>query len=122
VNVLFGVASVQQLLFLLFSLAIFALSVWALVDCLTRPARAFPVAGKRTRTFWLAITALAVVVAFLGLPLGGVPGFFQFLALAAAVAAVVYLVDVRPAVAPYSRRRRGGRGQGGYGGSSRGGW
>ena len=121
-NILFGVASAQQLLFLLVSVVILALAVWALVDCLTRPARAFPAAGKRTRTFWLAIIAVAAVLAFLGLPLGVVPGFFQFLAFIAAVAAIVYLVDVRPAVAPYSRRRGGGRGGSGGPGSSRGGW
>ncbi len=116
-NLLFGVASIQQLLFLLFSLAIFVLAVWALVDCLIRPARAFPAAGKRTRTFWLTVTGVGTAVAFLGLPLGGVPGFFQFLALVAAVGAIVYLVDVRPAVSPHSRRRGGGSS-----GSSRGGW
>ena len=56
------------------------------------------------------------VSVFLAVPLGFAPSsFFQFLALLAAVAAVVYLVDVRPAVRPYS-------GRGPRGGSSRGGW
>ena len=114
-NIVFGVASAQQWLFLLMTLAVFVLSLWALVDCLVRPGRAFPQAGKRTRVFWLAITGGATLLAFLALPPAGI----QFLGLIAAVAAIVYLVDVRPAVAPYSRRRGGGRGGAG---SSRGGW
>lgn len=115
-NVGFGLASAQVLLFWVFNLAIFALSVWALVDCAVRPPRAFPSAGKRTRGFWLAITGVAAVVAFLSLPLGVVP-FPMLLGLVAAVAAIVYLVDVRPAVKPYS-----GRGGRGGGSSARGGW
>jgi uncharacterized membrane protein YgcG len=114
VNIGFGVASVQQLLFLLVTLAVFVLSLWALVDCLVRPARAFPTAGKRTRNFWLAITGGATLLAFLGLPPAGI----QLLSLIAAVGAIVYLVDVRPAVKPYS----GGRGGRGGGSSARGGW
>ena len=109
------IGTVQYGLFLVFFVAIFALTVWALVDCLTRPARAFPAADKRTRPFWLGILVAAVLVAFLAMPLGGPSSFFQFLALLAAVAAVVYLVDVRPAGRPYS-------GRGPRGGSSRGGW
>ena len=113
-----GVVSAQVILFWVLYLAIFLLCAWALVDCVVRPVRAFPAAGKRTKTFWLAITAAAAVVAFLSLPLGVVP-FPSFLAFVAAVGGIVYLVDVRSAVAPYSRRRGGGRGGAG---SSRGGW
>jgi len=111
-----GVAWAQVGLFWILYLAIFLLSMWALVDCVARPARSFPVAGKRTKSFWLIITGAATLVAFLALPLQVIP-FPQFLAFVALVGAIVYLVDVRPAVAPY-RRRRGGGG----GGASRGGW
>ena len=78
------IGTVQYGLFLVFFVAIFALTVWALVDCLTRPARAFPAADKRTRPFWLGILVAAVLVAFLAMPLGGPSSFFQFLALLAA--------------------------------------
>lgn len=114
------IATAQVWLFLIFYLAIFVTAVWALVDCLRRPASAFPAAGKRTKNLWAIILVVAVVVAFIAVPfpggygLGG--GIFGFLSLAAAVAAVVYLVDVRPALAPYSRRRgpRGPRSPGGW--------
>lgn len=106
---------VQVTLFLAFFLAILVLSAWALVDCLRRPAAAFTAAGKRTRTFWTWVLVAATVVAIISIPppLGIGLDFPSFLALASAAAAIVYLVDVRPAVAPYSRRR---------GGPSRGGW
>lgn len=119
-SIFVGAISAQLILFLVFFAVIFLLCAWALVDCALRPQRAFPAAGKRTKTFWLAITAAATVVGFLAVPLGVVPSssLFQFLAVVGAVGGVVYLVDVRPAVAPYSRRRRGGQG----GGRSSGGW
>lgn len=107
--------SVQYVLFLVFYGVIFVLSAWALADCLRRPAGAFTTAGKRTRKFWTLLLVAAAVVAFISVPLPGFPSFpLQFLALGSAAAAIVYLVDVRPAVAPYSGR--GGRGP------SRGGW
>ena len=100
-------------MFLLFTAAIFVLCVWALIDCLRRPAAAFTAAGKRTKNVWLAIVGIATVVSFLTLP----PlSLSFFLGLIAAVAAIVYLVDVKPAVERYSGRG-GGRSSGGpYGG------
>jgi hypothetical protein len=113
-------ASAQQILFFVVYVVIFLACLWALVDCAIRQQRAFPSAGKRTKGFWLAITGAAAVVGFLAVPLGVIPtGLFQFLAWAGLVGAMVYIVDVRPAVAPYSKRRRGGRGGSG---PSRGGW
>ena len=79
------------LLFLLY-VASQALTVWAFVDALVRPAAGYVAAGKLTKPGWAAITGLAALIIFwqqtpmslLGLP--------------AVIAAVVYLVDVRPAV------------------------
>lgn len=105
------IGSLQLLLFFAFYLVILVLSAWALVDCLRRPAAAFTTAGKRTRQFWTWVLLAATVVAFISLPYPLDLPFPRFLALVSAAAAVVYLVDVRPAVAPYSRRRpRGGSG------------
>jgi hypothetical protein len=71
----------------LVGLGLFALKVWALVDCATRPAAAFELHNKLTKVGWLVILVLAVLFGGLGL-----------LGLAGTVAAIVYLVDVRPAV------------------------
>jgi len=80
----------SELLLLSLGLGALALKIWALVDALSRPTAAFPAAGKLTKVAWIVILALAVV-------LGGtnVLGLFGLLGL---VAAIVYLVDVRPAV------------------------
>ncbi|MBT0993951.1 DUF2516 family protein [Cellulomonas sp. DKR-3] len=110
------VGGLQYIVYLVFLLVIFGLAVWALVDAAVRPAGAFVSAGKRTKNFWLAILVAATVLSFLTCP----PLYLLpiFLALLSAVAAIVYLVDVRPAVAPYTRRR----GPRGPSGPSRGGW
>lgn len=68
-----------------------ALALWAFVDALIRPAAGFVAAGKLTKPGWAAITGLAVLVIFFFRPM-------SFLGLPAVIAAVVYLVDVRPAV------------------------
>ena len=68
-----------------------ALALWAFVDALIRPAAGFVAAGKLTKPGWAAITGLAVLVIYFFTPM-------SFLGLPAVIAAVVYLVDVRPAV------------------------
>jgi hypothetical protein len=75
-----------------------ALTAYALVDALIRPATGFVAAGKLTKPAWAAITGLATLVVFWQGPM-------SFLGLPAIIAAIVYLVDVRPAVRGL---RRGG--------------
>jgi hypothetical protein len=122
----------QSFVFFALYFAVFVLSVWALIDLLTRPAGAFVSGGKRTKNFWLALTGAGTAIAFVAIPpppplfgflayLGIGLGALSFLALGSAVAAIVYLVDVRPAIRPYSGPR-GGRGGRGGNPPSRGGW
>jgi hypothetical protein len=73
-----------------------ALAVWAFVDAVIRPAAAFTAAGKLSKPAWLAITGIAALLLWSMGPL-------SFLGLPAVVAAVVYLVDVRPAVRSLKR-------------------
>ncbi len=84
-------AQFEGWVFLILFYGALALTVWAFVDALVRPAAAFVAAGKLTKPGWAAITGLAVLVVVLFKPL-------SFLGLPAIIAAVVYLVDVRPAV------------------------
>lgn len=77
----------------LLDLALLGLVGWALVDAATRPAAAFVAAGKQTKQIWLAILGVSLLLSLVGL--GGILSFFGILV---AVAAIVYLVDVRPAV------------------------
>lgn len=78
------------------SLGTLALAAWALVDALVRPAAGYVAAGKLTKPAWGAILALSLVVLLLMGPM-------SFLGLPAVIAAIVYLVDVRPAVRGLSR-------------------
>jgi hypothetical protein len=100
----------QNGVLVLLRIAAFALEVWALVDAVRRPAGAFVSAGKRTKTFWVAITAVAAAIGFVAVPLG-------MIGLIAVVGAAIYLADVRPAVRQYGGGpRRNDRGnQGPYG-------
>jgi len=63
------------------------IKVFALVDCITVPERAFVMAGKLTKAIWTGILAVAVLATFAG-----------FLTVLGLIAALVYLLDVRPAV------------------------
>lgn len=80
-----------NLLMSLIGLGTLAVKVWALADAGTRPAGAFPAAGKLTKQAWIGILVAAVVLGFLF----GALGLFGLVGL---IAAIVYLVDVRPAV------------------------
>lgn len=80
----------SNLLLSAIGLGAFGLKLWALIDASVRPAEAYPAAGKLTKLAWVAILAAALV-------LGGFNALGLF-GLVGAVAAIVYLVDVRPAV------------------------
>lgn len=79
------------LLFVLF-IGVLALQVWALVDCITRKAPAFPAAGKLTKPTWILLTALALLVVAL---VQNVTNLVSYIAI---IVSSVYLADVRPAV------------------------
>lgn len=82
-----------------------ALRVWALADCLTRKAAAFPAADKLTKPAWGAILLISGLLgSWFGLwyTPSMVLGVFS---LVSAVVAGIYLADVRPAV----REIAGGR-------------
>jgi len=117
------VRTIQVLLFLAFYLVIFVLSAWALVDLSRRSAGAFVAAGKRTKQLWLWILVAATGISLAALLQVPLP-FIGFLTILCAVAAIVYLVDVKPALGPSGRGPRGGRGGGGTRRppSSTGGW
>lgn len=68
-----------------------ALSLWAFVDSLVRPASAFVATGKLTKPAWAAITGVSALVIFWLTPM-------SLLGLPAVIASIVYLVDVRPTV------------------------
>ncbi|MFD5146392.1 DUF2516 family protein [Streptomyces sp. NPDC058401] len=87
--------------------AMLGLAVVAFVLALTAREDAYRAAGKQTKTFWLVILGITVLVDFfLGM---------LFLQIAGLVASIVFFVDVRPALKQVSG---GGGGGGRRGGSS----
>jgi hypothetical protein len=69
-----------------------ALRCWAVADCATRKAAAFPAADKLTKPSWLMILVVTGLLGSLASP----P--LWPISLVSAVASAVYLADVRPAV------------------------
>ncbi|HEX2704348.1 MAG TPA: DUF2516 family protein [Candidatus Lustribacter sp.] len=99
----------QNLLLTLLGLAAFGAELFALIDAVRHQDNAYVAAGKRTRTFWLVVLAVAVVVGFV--TMGNI--LASFIGVIAFVAAAVYLADVRPALRQVTGG--GGRNQGPYG-------
>ena len=89
-GVLPSLSNPADLLLFVLGVGLLGLKVWALLDALRRPAEAFVAAGKQTKIIWVALLVIVVLL--------GRTSVFNVFALAGAVAAVVYLVDVRPAV------------------------
>lgn len=73
--------------FLVIFIAIVLIKLFALIDAASRPAGTFVYAEKQTKQIWLAILVGALLTTFM-----------NFLTLIGLVAALVYLLDVRPAI------------------------
>ncbi len=89
----------ESLVMQLAAFALLGVKVWALIDALTRPAEAYAATGKMTKQAWSLILGLTVATALLWrspLSIFGIIG---------TVAAFVYLLDVKPAIAAITRRR-----------------
>jgi hypothetical protein len=84
------------------SAGIILFNAFAFVDAASRREDAYRAADKKTKPFWLIVLGLA-----LGLDLLLGASFFSFLTLAGLVAAIVYMVDVRPAIKALTAGRGG---------------
>ncbi|MFB9799526.1 DUF2516 family protein [Streptomonospora salina] len=92
------------MLWWLIYVAIFVASLYALVDAVRTPAQAFPAMDKQTKKLWVGLLSVGTFVSFSAVFTS--MRFFVFIAL---IAALIYLLDVRPAV------RGVGRSEGPYG-------
>lgn len=104
-----GIMTPLNVFFWALGLAMVVVEAWALIDAAIRPAPAYVAADKQTKNTWLALLGIAVVVNlfFFG---GGALSIFAIIGI---IIALVYLVDVRPAVREV--QRHGGPSQGPYG-------
>jgi hypothetical protein len=71
-------------------------AAFAVVDCFRRRPDAFFAADRRTKQFWLAVTAAAFVASLFSTPL-------SLLGLPSIVASLLYVLDVRPRLAEVTR-------------------
>lgn len=85
--------------------ALIALRVWALADCVTRKAAAFPAVDKLTKPAWVAILLLSGLLGTVFSRPASPAAVVNVFSLASIVVAAIYLADVRPAV----REVSGGR-------------
>lgn len=95
---MFTVFALQSGFLMIVSLVLFAAQAWAFIDAVSRPAQAFVAADKMTKQAWMIILGVALAAHLL------LWNPFSILNLAGAVAAIVYLVDARPAMRGLTRR------------------
>jgi asparagine N-glycosylation enzyme membrane subunit Stt3 len=87
-----AVFQIQNAFMLLATLALFVFQAWAFIDAVARRPDAFVAADKLTKPAWLIILGLALAAHML------IWNPLSFLNLIGAVAAIVYVVDARPAM------------------------
>ncbi len=89
----------QGLILLALWLVTLVVKAAAFIDCIRRPAAAFPAIGRQTKVLWLIITGLAAGT-------GVFPSFtFNLIGLAGIVVALIYLFDLRPKIIDITSRR-----------------
>ena len=58
---MFAFGALQQFVFLVLAVVVFAAQVVSLIDAARRPARGYTAEGKLTKTIWLLILGVAAV-------------------------------------------------------------
>lgn len=91
--------AVEGLVVLVLWVVLLAVKGFAFIDCVRRPAAAFPAVGRQSKALWLILTGVALL-------LGLMPSqTLDLLGLAGTVAALVYLFDIRPRLQEITGRR-----------------
>jgi hypothetical protein len=92
-----NVFQIEGTISLIVSFVLLAVMIFAFGSALLYSSESYVAAGKLTKPAWTIILGLGVLLQFF--PIGGL-----LLSLASAIAAMVYLLDVRPALASLTRR------------------
>ncbi|HET7388444.1 MAG TPA: DUF2516 family protein [Nocardioidaceae bacterium] len=95
---MFALFQLQNAILGIVTLATFVLEAWAFIDAVSHRPDAFPAADKLTKPAWLIILGIAIAAHML---------FWSpisLLNIIGTVAAIVYLVDARPAIRSLTRR------------------
>jgi hypothetical protein len=88
----------REIVLLTAAVALFAIEAWAFVDAISRRPEVFVAADKQTKAMWMVILGVALGAHML------IWDPISILNIVGAIASLVYLVDVRPAVRSLSRR------------------
>jgi Protein of unknown function (DUF2516) len=91
------VFEIQNTILLVVAIALFAVEAWAFIDAVSRRPEVFEAANKQNKKMWLWILGIALVAHMI---------FWHpinILNMIGAVASLVYLLDVRPAVRSLTR-------------------
>ena len=95
---MFAIFQLQNAMMMVASLLLFVVQAWAFVDAVSRRPDAFVAGDKLTKPAWLIILGIALAAHML------IWNPLSFLNLIGAVAAIVYIVDVRPVLRSLTRR------------------
>lgn len=96
--------TVPLLVYVVIFWACVAAGAWALIDAATRRADAYPAVTNQTKMFWLAVLGGGLAAQIIFPALGG--SILGILGLAGIIAAIVYLVGVRPKLIEITRGPR----------------
>ena len=91
------VFDVQGVILTVATLAVFAIQAWAFLDAMSHRAEAYVAADKLTKKAWLVILGVALAAHML------IWSPISLLNIVGTVAALVYMVDARPALRSLSR-------------------
>ncbi len=92
-----NVFAAQSIVMVIVYVAILATTIFAFVNSLLYSAESYAAAGKLTKPAWCTILGVGVVLQLVPIPL-------PLIGVIMLVAALVYLADVRPALAGLYRR------------------
>ena len=92
-----NIFDVESYLTLVMMFVLLAVTIFAFVNSLLYSAESYVAAGKLTKPTWNIILGLAVVLQL-------IPAGLLIVRIALIIAALVYLADVRPALAGLRRR------------------
>ena len=90
----------QSLVGLAIGVLVLGLGVWAFIDCLRRPANAFPYIERKSKTLWLILTGIGAGIGILM-----VSDPLNIFGIASVVISLVYLFDLRPKFDQINSRR-----------------
>lgn len=94
----FNPFAIESAVTLVATLALFAVKALAFVDATTRSPQVFPAIDRQTKGFWMLILGLFLLEHLIFWNVLGI------LSLIGTVAALVYILDVRPAARELTRR------------------